>query len=71
MEGPFASCVAWAWLGANCSLELEGGPYADYMQPPCTHDGLQPGTIYVDRKGYPGAVGGTGQCASTVTVVHE
>ena len=70
-QGPFASCVAWAWLGdGNCTEVLEGAPYADYMVPPCTHDGLKPGTIYVNKAKYPGDVGGKGQCASTLTVVN-
>lgn len=39
---------------------LEGAPFADYMKPPCTHDGLKPGTITVDKGKYPGDVGGKG-----------
>ncbi|KAL8707616.1 MAG: hypothetical protein Q9220_007403 [cf. Caloplaca sp. 1 TL-2023] len=59
-QGPFASCVGWSLHGGNCTSVLEGGPYADYMQPPCTHEGLQPATIYVDKAKYPGDVGGEG-----------
>ena len=71
VQGPFASCVGWWWEGPDgCHSVLEGPPYADYMKPPCTHDGLQPGTIYVDKAKYPGDVGGKGQCASKLTVVN-
>lgn len=72
-QGAFSSCVAWAYDysgNGNCFFVLEGGPYADYMKPPCAHDGLQPGTIYVDKVKYPRDVGGKGQCASTVTIVN-
>ena len=37
---------------------LETGPYADYMQPPCTHVEIQSGTICVYKKKYPGNLGG-------------
>lgn len=69
-QGPFASCVGWAWLNSNCTSVLEGAPSTDYMQPPCTHYGHQPGTIYVDKAKYPKNVGGKGQCASSLTVVN-
>lgn len=69
-QGPFASCVGWSLHGGNCTSVLEGGPYADYMQPPCTHEGLQPATIYVDKAKYPGDIGGKGQCAGAVKIVN-
>ena len=70
-EGPFASCVAWAYLAdSGCTSILEGGIGTDYMEPPCTTYGHQPGTIYVDKAKYPMDIGGAGQCASQITIVN-
>ena len=41
----------------------------NYMQPNCHAAGKEPATIDVNAKTYPQDVGGTGNCAGTVTIV--
>ena len=76
-EGPFSSCIAWAFVlqkaaaGTTkgvCTSILAGPPFSNYKLPNCYHSGLEPGVIRVNKGKYPGQVGGGGNCASGITV---
>lgn len=72
VQGFYGNCIGWRVDAARvCTLLLQGSLGAGYLGPKCGAYGYEPGTLSVNPKRYPFAVGGQGQCASTFTAVSE